>query len=53
MNIDVNDLRAAITALSFIGFLAIVFWAYAGRRKAAFERVAQSILDDEGEGAQR
>ena len=44
---DINDIRAALTVASFLAFLAIVFWAYDGRRKAAFERAARSVLEEE------
>jgi cytochrome c oxidase cbb3-type subunit 4 len=42
-----NDLRAAITVIAFATFLGIVFWAYDGRRKEAFERAARMALDDD------
>ena len=45
---DINDIRAALTVASFAAFLAIVFWAYDGRRKAAFDRAARSVLEEDG-----
>ena len=44
---DVNDLRALLTVLSFASFLGIVFWAYSGARKARFEEAARLALDDD------
>jgi cbb3-type cytochrome oxidase subunit 3 len=49
---DLNDLRAAVTVASFAAFVAVFWWAYASRRKPAFDRVARSILD-EGEDTAR
>jgi cytochrome c oxidase cbb3-type subunit 4 len=43
---DLNDLRAAVTVASFAAFVAVVWWAYAARRKGAFDRAARSILDE-------
>ena len=44
---DVNDLRAVWTLVSFLVFLAIVGWAYSGARKRAFDEAARLPLDDE------
>ena len=33
-------LGSITTVVAFVAFLAIVAWAYSGRRKAAFERAA-------------
>jgi cytochrome c oxidase cbb3-type subunit 4 len=44
---DLNDLRALWTLLSFIAFVAIAAWAYSGARKARFEEAARLPLDDE------
>jgi cytochrome c oxidase cbb3-type subunit 4 len=44
---DLNDLRALWTLLSFIAFVAIVAWAYSGARKPRFEQAARLPLDDE------
>jgi cytochrome c oxidase cbb3-type subunit 4 len=44
---DLNDLRALWTLLSFIAFVAIAAWAYSGARKPHFERAARLPLDDE------
>lgn len=46
---ELNDLRALITLVSFLSFLGIVAWAYSGRRKTQFDEAAQSVLR-EGEG---
>lgn len=48
---DLDTLRSIVTVLSFATFLGIVFWAYSGRRKAAFDEAARSVFaeDDGGE----
>jgi cytochrome c oxidase cbb3-type subunit 4 len=47
---DLDTLRSIVTVLSFATFIGIVFWAYSGRRKAAFDEAAQSVLqEDDGE----
>ena len=47
MNISIDDVRAGITAVSFVIFLAIVWWAWSGRRKQQFEEAARLVLDDD------
>lgn len=47
MDIDINDLRSIITAVSFVTFVGIVVWAWSSRRKAAFEEAAKLVFDDE------
>jgi len=51
MDLAINDLRAAITAVSFVLFLGIVAWAWSGHRKRAFEEAARLVFDDEDGGA--
>ena len=46
---DINDIRAALTVLSFIAFIGIVWWAYGRRRRARFDRAARSVLEDDDE----
>jgi cbb3-type cytochrome oxidase subunit 3 len=43
---DLDTIRALITAASFATFLGVVGWAYSVRRKSGFDRAAQSILDE-------
>ena len=43
----VNDLRSIVTVLTFVSFVGIVWWAYSGRRKAAYEEAARLPLDDD------
>jgi len=38
---DIDDLRALMTVVSFVAFLGIVAWAYGRGRKAAFEDAAR------------
>lgn len=47
MDFSIDDVRAGITAVSFVIFLAIVWWAWSGRRKQQFEEAARLVLDDE------
>jgi cytochrome c oxidase cbb3-type subunit 4 len=47
MNISIDDVRAGVTAVSFLIFLAIVWWAWSGRRERQFEEAARLVLDDE------
>jgi cytochrome c oxidase cbb3-type subunit 4 len=44
---DINLLRSIITVLAFVAFIGIVWWAYSGRRKAAFDEAAQIALEDD------
>ena len=45
---DINDLRSLFTVVTFALFLAIVWWAYSGKRKQAFEEAALlPFTDDE------
>ena len=45
-------LGSVFTVLSFLVFIAIVAWAYSGRRKQAFDAAAQEpfALPDEADG---
>ena len=40
-------IHSGLTVVSFLVFLAIVWWAYGGKRKARFDSTALSVLDDE------
>jgi cytochrome c oxidase cbb3-type subunit 4 len=44
---DINDLRAAITVLSFIAFAGICWWAFSSKRTADFAQAARLALDDD------
>jgi cbb3-type cytochrome oxidase subunit 3 len=44
---DINVLRIAVTLITFVAFLAIVFWAYRPARKPILDRQARSILEDD------
>ena len=45
--IDINDIRSAVTVTGLVLFLALVRWAWAARRRGAFE--AAAMLPFEGE----
>ncbi|WP_428423042.1 cbb3-type cytochrome oxidase subunit 3 [Methylibium sp.] len=38
---NLNELRAAVTLLSFLVFIGIVAWTMARRRREAFDEAAQ------------
>jgi cytochrome c oxidase cbb3-type subunit 4 len=44
---DINDVRATITVVSFVVFIGIFVWAWSGRRAAAFEEAARLPLEDD------
>jgi cytochrome c oxidase cbb3-type subunit 4 len=45
---DLNDVRAALTVLGLVGFIAIVVWAYSkGARKGFKEASELPFADDE------
>jgi cytochrome c oxidase cbb3-type subunit IV len=50
---DVNDLRSAITLLSFVMFVAVVAWAWSARRRQAFDEAARLPFDGDGEEGPR
>jgi cytochrome c oxidase cbb3-type subunit 4 len=43
---DITTLRVAITVIAFACFLAIVVWAWSGRRKSRFAEAALLPFDD-------
>ena len=48
MTMDINDLRTLITALSFVVFAGIVYWAYSSRQRARFDEAANlPFVDDD------
>jgi cytochrome c oxidase cbb3-type subunit 4 len=53
MSMDINDLRAAITVVSFLAFVGIVVWAYGAGRKRRFDRAARSVLEEDDTGPGR
>jgi cytochrome c oxidase cbb3-type subunit 4 len=42
-----NTLRAIVTVLSFAIFLGICWWAFSGKRSAAFEEASRLPFDDD------
>ncbi len=44
---DINLLRSIWTAVLFVVFIGIVWWAWSGRRKADFEAAARLPFDDD------
>ena len=49
---DLNDLRSAVTLLSFVLFIGLMVWTWQRKRRAAFEEAAQlPFIEDESTGA--
>jgi cytochrome c oxidase cbb3-type subunit IV len=44
---DTNDLRSAVTVLSLVIFLGIVWWAWSKRNQSRFDEAAQLPFKDE------
>ena len=44
---DINDLRSAVTVISFLTFVGILIWAWSRRNKADFEEAAMLPFQDE------
>ena len=43
----INDIRAAITVISFLVFVGICVWAWSSKRKRKFDEAARMPLDDD------
>ena len=43
----INDIRAAITVISFLVFVGICVWAWSRKRKSKFDEAARLPLDDD------
>jgi cytochrome c oxidase cbb3-type subunit 4 len=50
---DLNTARAVITALAFVTFLGIVWWAYHRKSKDKFDEAAQLPFMDSAADGQR
>ena len=44
---DTNDLRVIFTVVTFVMFIAILWWAFSGKRKQAFDEAARLPFTDE------
>ena len=47
---DLSDLRVIVTAVSFIAFIGVVFWAYSNKQKKRFDDAANLPFLDDDEG---
>ena len=48
---DINTLRGLSTLFLLVVFIALVFWAYSGKRKKEFDEAANlPFADESGEG---
>jgi cytochrome c oxidase cbb3-type subunit IV len=45
--VDIGTVRGLLTAILFVAFVALVFWAYSSRRKAEFDELARMPLEDD------
>jgi cytochrome c oxidase cbb3-type subunit 4 len=41
MDFDINALRSVVTVVTFVIFIAIVWWAYSKRNAAEFDQAAR------------
>ena len=48
---DIGTLRGLGTALIFIAFIGLVFWAYNSKRKSSFDEAANLPFADESKPA--
>jgi len=46
---DLNDVRAVLTVLGLVGFLAIVAWAYSKSARKGFKEASELPFADEDE----
>lgn len=46
---DINDLRGIATIFTTVAFIAVVVWAYSGKRKSQFDDAANAPFADEGD----
>jgi cytochrome c oxidase cbb3-type subunit 4 len=46
---DINDLRSITTVIMVAIFAGIVWWAYSGQRKKAFDEAAHLPLEDDSD----
>lgn len=47
---DINDVRSAVTLISFGAFIWLMAWVWAKQRRSAFEEAAQlPFMENEGE----
>ncbi|MBL8511533.1 MAG: cbb3-type cytochrome c oxidase subunit 3 [Betaproteobacteria bacterium] len=44
---DINDIRATVTLISFLVFIGIVLWAWSGKQKQRFEEAANLPFADD------
>jgi len=49
---DYSMIRGIFTLLIFAIFIIIVIWSYSKKRKVEFDKIANSILDDDLKPAQ-
>jgi len=45
--VDTSILQSIWTVIAFVFFIAVVIWAWSGKRKKNFDKAARMALDDE------
>lgn len=50
---DTSLLNSIITLISFVIFLGIIYWAYAGKNKQKFEAIGRSLLEIDTEKTEK
>ncbi len=50
---DINSIRAAVTAVSFVVFIGIILWAWSARNKARFDEAAQLPFNEDDRDGER
>jgi cytochrome c oxidase cbb3-type subunit 4 len=47
---DINDIRSAVTLVSFVSFVWLMVWVWSRKRREAFEEAAQlPFVETDGE----
>jgi cytochrome c oxidase cbb3-type subunit 4 len=46
----IDELRIAVTIMSFVAFIGVMVWAWSKRNKAAFDEAALLPFTEENEG---
>jgi cytochrome c oxidase cbb3-type subunit 4 len=49
---DIDELRIAVTVLSFVAFIGVMVWAWSKRNKAAFDEAANLPFLEDHRGSQ-
>ena len=50
MSMSVNDLRIAVTIVSFLAFIGVFAWAWSRRNRSRFDEAARLPFAGDGQG---